>query len=86
VLPRLRDIFPAARIVGWKYELDGERDAVLAKAQRQLEEGRTDACVVNGSAWGAGFGIIERRTPGTVREVATKSALCDALTMWVAAQ
>jgi len=59
VLPRLREWFPEARLVGWKYELDGDPHSVRAAAFRQLTEARTDACVVNGRAWGPGFGRID---------------------------
>ena len=81
LLPRLRDLFPAARIVGWKFELDGSRDDALTRARRQLEECRTNACVLNGTAWGGGFGFIE---PG--REPvpsADKSSLCAFLSDWL---
>lgn len=58
LIGKLRGLFPNARIVGWKYELDGTRDEALAKGARQIAENRTDACVVNGAAYGAGFGIV----------------------------
>jgi phosphopantothenoylcysteine synthetase/decarboxylase len=58
ILPTLRGIFPAAKIVGWKYELDGTQTDALACAYRQLAECRTEACVVNGAAYGSGFGIV----------------------------
>jgi phosphopantothenoylcysteine decarboxylase/phosphopantothenate--cysteine ligase len=61
LIARLRDWFPKAWLVGWKYEVDGGRDEVLAKAAVQLEECRTDACVVNGPAWGQGFGVVDRQ-------------------------
>ena len=83
LLPELRVIFPAAKIVGWKYELDGTPGDVVAKARTQLAECRTDACVVNGAAWGAGFGLIE---PG--REpvsLADKPALSVSLAAWLGA-
>ena len=57
----LRDLFPASRIVGWKYELVGSRADVLAAAIRQLGESRSDACVMNGAAYGGGFGFLEPR-------------------------
>ena len=80
VLPRLRAIFPNAKIVGWKYELDGTRDDALALAARQIAECRTDACVVNGTAWGAGFGFVE---PGkSPFAIADKMALAAFLTNW----
>ena len=83
LLPELRAIFPAAKITGWKYELDGDRDDAMAVAREQLAACRTDACVVNGSAWGAGFGFLE---PG--RDVVTlgdKAALCACLARWIGA-
>jgi len=58
VLPQLRGLFPKAKIVGWKYELDGTGDDVIDRAMRQLAECGTDACVVNGAAWGDGFGFV----------------------------
>ena len=58
LLPRLRDWFPAACLVGWKYEMDGDRSAALERARQQLVEARTDACVANGRAYGAGFGLV----------------------------
>ena len=77
ILPRLRDLFPGAFIVGWKYELDGDRPAALAKGAAQIRECRTDACVVNGAAYGEGFGIL--LPDGTLTEVADKRELADAL-------
>ena len=82
LLPELRAIFPTAKIAGWKYELDGVRDDAMAKARGQLAACRTDACVVNGAAWGAGFGFVE---PGRdVVNLADKAALCAFLREWLA--
>ena len=84
VLPRLRALFPTARIVGWKYELDGTRDDALALARRQLDACRSDASVVNGAAWGEGFGFVE---PG--REpvpIADKPMLCAFIAKWLATE
>jgi len=58
VLPQLRDWFPSAKIVGWKYELDGTRTDALDRATSQIQESRTDSCVINGQAYGTGFGIL----------------------------
>ena len=58
ILPLLRGWFPGALIVGWKYELDGSRDDAIARAAHQIREGQTDACVVNGAAFGEGFGLL----------------------------
>src|SRR5689334_11179842 len=52
VLPQLRHLFPNAKIVGWKYELDGSRDDALKKAFHQIVTAQTDACVLNGGAYG----------------------------------
>ena len=59
VLPRLRGWFPRAWIVGWKYELEGSREDAIDQARRQLRQRRTDATVVNGAAYGSGFGLLE---------------------------
>lgn len=84
LLPELRAIFPGARITGWKYELDGAPDDVITKAREQLAACRTDACVVNGAAWGEGFGFIE---PGReVVRIGGKPALCAFLGEWLAGQ
>jgi phosphopantothenate---cysteine ligase (CTP) len=58
VLPQLRGLFPQARIVGWKYEVEGDQPRVLQAAQRQLVECCSDACVANGPAYGPGFGLV----------------------------
>jgi phosphopantothenate---cysteine ligase (CTP) len=81
VLPQMRGLFPNAKLVGWKYELEGTRPDVIAKAERQLAECNTDACVVNGAAWGDGFGFV---TPGSEPTlVPDKTALCEFLSIWV---
>jgi phosphopantothenoylcysteine decarboxylase/phosphopantothenate--cysteine ligase len=55
VLPKLRAWCPQARLVGWKYELEGAREEALSKAWRQIQENQTDACVLNGAAYGEGY-------------------------------
>ena len=57
IISELREWFPRARLVGWKYEVDGGRAGVIQFAQRQIAECRTDACVANGPAYGSGFGL-----------------------------
>ena len=78
VLPLLRDLFPAAFIVGWKYEMDGTPDTAIARARAQIAACRTDACVVNGAAWGEGFGLVRRDT-SEILPLSDKAALCHAL-------
>jgi phosphopantothenoylcysteine decarboxylase/phosphopantothenate--cysteine ligase len=60
VISELRNWFPAARLVGWKYEVEGNRVEVLRLAEKQMSECRTDACVVNGAAYGEGFGLVRK--------------------------
>jgi phosphopantothenoylcysteine synthetase/decarboxylase len=63
VLPRLRGWFPRAWIVGWKYEIAGTRADAIEAARSQLAQGRTDATIVNGAAYGPGFGLLEDDQP-----------------------
>lgn len=82
VLPRLREWFPQARLVGWKYELAGTRSEAFAKAQAQLTECGTDACVLNGAAYGSGFAF---RTPTGVHACEDTEALAVWLVRWLEA-
>lgn len=77
VIAQLRELFPKAKLIGWKYEVDGDRASVLAAAERQLLECRTDACVANGAAYGSGFGVVT--APGQCAYVRELSALFAAL-------
>jgi phosphopantothenoylcysteine synthetase/decarboxylase len=80
LLPELRGIFPTAKLTGWKYEMDGTPADAVAKAREQLAACGTNACVVNGAAWGAGFGFVE---PGCeVVAIDDKPALCAFLAGW----
>jgi phosphopantothenate---cysteine ligase (CTP) len=54
----LRGWYPKAKLVGWKYEVDGNREHVIELAKRQLAECRTDLCVANGPGYGLGFGLV----------------------------
>lgn len=58
IIASLRAWFSQARIVGWKYEVDGDRTGVLQAAQAQMRDCRTDACVANGPAYGRSFGLM----------------------------
>ena len=77
----LRDLFPHAWIAGWKYQVDGGRDAAIAEGVRQIAENATNACFVNGPAYGEGFGQVERS--GFLKHHADKSALCEAIALMV---
>jgi phosphopantothenoylcysteine decarboxylase/phosphopantothenate--cysteine ligase len=60
IIAQLRELFPTAKIFGWKYEVDGTRENAILLGKKQVEENRTDYCVVNGPAYGRGFGILDR--------------------------
>jgi phosphopantothenoylcysteine decarboxylase/phosphopantothenate--cysteine ligase len=77
ILPRLRAWFPLGTIVGWKYEVDGTREEALGKGRRQLEAARSQACVVNGPAYGDGFALVVPEKPP--RELPNREVLFTAL-------
>ncbi|MEO7676558.1 MAG: phosphopantothenoylcysteine decarboxylase [Verrucomicrobiota bacterium] len=58
IIRNLRRLFPDACIVGWKYEVEGDRASVIEKAAQQIQENRTNGCVANGKAYGFGFGLV----------------------------
>lgn len=77
ILARLREWFPGAFLAGWKYELDGSQAQAIARAEQQLAENHTNVCVLNGRAYGPGFGLITG--PGHCRSLADKAELFPAL-------
>jgi phosphopantothenate---cysteine ligase (CTP) len=77
IISELRGWFPKTKIVGWKFEADGNRAAAIAAAQKQLVGGSTDLCVVNGPAYGEGFGMVGKT--GTLAHLANPPLLFDAL-------
>jgi phosphopantothenate---cysteine ligase (CTP) len=81
IIAELRPWFPTARLVGWKYEVDGDRAAVIRLAERQITECGTDACVANGPAYGTGFGLV--RGVGAATHLPDTVALFAALEEFV---
>jgi phosphopantothenoylcysteine decarboxylase/phosphopantothenate--cysteine ligase len=81
VIAELRELFPAAKIFGWKFEVEGDRASVLRKAEQQIAECRTDACVANGRAYGAGFGVVT--APGQCAHCPDAAALFAELERWL---
>lgn len=80
VISKMRGLFPRSVLVGWKYELAGTRQDALGKAYRQIEENDIDACVVNGRAYGDGFGLCQ---PGVgIQECELKADLPAFLVSW----
>jgi phosphopantothenoylcysteine decarboxylase/phosphopantothenate--cysteine ligase len=58
ILGQLRNWYPKALLVGWKFEVDGDRDSVVGKASTQISDCQTNLCVTNGPAYGKGFGVV----------------------------
>jgi phosphopantothenoylcysteine synthetase/decarboxylase len=58
IIAELHGWFPGAKLIGWKYEVDGGREEAVCLGRKQIVENHTDACVVNGPAYGEGFGLI----------------------------
>jgi phosphopantothenoylcysteine decarboxylase/phosphopantothenate--cysteine ligase len=77
VIRELRGWFPKGFLTGWKYELDGSREEALARGERQMRECETDACVVNGRAYGEGFGLLRR--DGKLTHLTGAPELCAVL-------
>jgi phosphopantothenate---cysteine ligase (CTP) len=77
IIAELRGWFPRAKIVGWKFEADGSRADAVAAARRQLAECSTDLCVVNGPAYGEGFGLLGKK--GELAHLGNPPLLFDAL-------
>jgi phosphopantothenoylcysteine synthetase/decarboxylase len=80
LLPELAALFPKARIVGWKFELEGDRSLALERAKQQLQENNSALCVLNGAAFGDGFGILDPQ--GSCQTAPTRGELCHLLTVW----
>jgi len=77
VIAHLRDWFPRAGLVGWKFAVDGDRAGAVAQAESQISENRTNACVANGRAYGKGFGLVTG--PGRCQHVDELEGLFQAL-------
>jgi phosphopantothenoylcysteine decarboxylase/phosphopantothenate--cysteine ligase len=82
IIHSLRSLFPGALIVGWKYELEGTRADALDRGRSQITSCHTDACVVNGRAYGEGFGFLTVDAPEEI-PLADKSALGHFLAEWL---
>lgn len=81
IIFRLRDLFPQSMIVGWKCELAGTRTEAIGKAERQIRENQTDACVLNGQACGSGFVFCRATQP--IHECRNKTELVWFLMAWL---
>lgn len=81
LIAQLRAWFPGSLLVGWKYELDGALAEAIGKAHRQVVENRTDACILNGRAYGDGFGFVQ--SSGCLGHLGSKERLCAFLVSWL---
>jgi phosphopantothenoylcysteine decarboxylase/phosphopantothenate--cysteine ligase len=77
IIGELRDWFPKARLIGWKFDVEGKRESAIEAAEKQMAECRTDACVANGPAYGEGFGLI--RNGGKHQHLPNKNVLFEEL-------
>lgn len=77
IIAGLRVWFPKALLVGWKYEVDGDRAGAVRLGEKQIAECLTDACVANGPAYGSGFGLVRAGEP--CAHMADTTALFEAL-------
>jgi phosphopantothenoylcysteine synthetase/decarboxylase len=77
IISELRGWFPKTKIIGWKFEADGRRADAIAAAQRQIADCKTDLCVVNGPAYGEGFGLLAKTDEP--KHLPNPPALFDAL-------
>jgi phosphopantothenoylcysteine decarboxylase/phosphopantothenate--cysteine ligase len=79
IISQLREWFPTAKLVGWKFEVEGDQGRVLESARGQIAECRTDACVANGPGYGKGFALV---TPsGKPRHFASRQELFEGLNL-----
>jgi phosphopantothenoylcysteine synthetase/decarboxylase len=72
---QLRALFANAYIVGWKLELEGTPEEVVREAMHQIRLNQTNGCVINGAAFGPGFGFCTAN--GLLHSVASKDELAD---------
>ncbi|KIE59244.1 phosphopantothenoylcysteine synthase [Methylacidiphilum kamchatkense Kam1] len=61
LLENFREVFPKALLTGWKYEVSGNYETVYKKGKQQIERSGSDYCVLNGPAYGQGYGILNKQ-------------------------
>lgn len=83
IISELRKWCPTARLIGWKYEVDGTREDVIREAQKQLATCLTDACVANGPAYGDGYALV--RSGWELKHLADRAALFEELEKFISA-
>jgi phosphopantothenoylcysteine decarboxylase/phosphopantothenate--cysteine ligase len=81
IIAELRGWFPRTKIIGWKFEADGKRADAVTNARKQIADCSTDLCVVNGPAYGEGFGLVQLK--GRTAHLANPPVLFDELEKFV---
>jgi phosphopantothenate---cysteine ligase (CTP) len=81
IISELRGWFPKTKITGWKFEADGKRADAITAARNQLADCATDLCVVNGPAYGEGFGLLGKK--GEPAHLPNPPSLFDAMEKFV---
>lgn len=77
IIAQLRGWYPQARLVGWKFEVEGDRESVIRLAEQQRSQCGLTATVANGRAYGPGFGLVTG--VGSCEDLADRQALFAAL-------
>ena len=77
IISELRVFFPKTKLFGWKYEVDGGQAEALSVGKKQLLANNTDYCVVNGRAYGTGFGVLAKN--GLLEHAPDAATLCQTL-------
>jgi phosphopantothenate---cysteine ligase (CTP) len=79
LISNLRIWFSRAVLVGWKYEVDGTQTGALTRAREQMTRHGTHACVLNGPAYGTGFGLVTADDPVGVQDYPDAERLYEGL-------
>lgn len=74
VISLLRSLFPTTIIFGWKYEVEGSASDSVSKGVSQIANNGINACVVNGPAYGEGFGYLLKS--GELSHIKDRAGLC----------
>jgi phosphopantothenoylcysteine decarboxylase/phosphopantothenate--cysteine ligase len=77
IISELRGWFPKTKITGWKFEAEGKRADAITAARKQITNCSTDLCVVNGPAYGEGFGLVQPK--GEAAHLVSPPVLFDVL-------
>jgi phosphopantothenoylcysteine synthetase/decarboxylase len=81
VISMLRSWFPETFLIGWKYEVDGNKEEAISKAEQQIKKYHLDAAVANGPALENGFEFISSK--GARRNLHSKRVLASFLATWI---